>query len=807
MKPANKRIFISFLLLLAATTEAPAQAAGSISGTVRDPHGNAIAGASAEIFARGGGMHRITTTNPEGLYHFDHLPEGAYIIQARARGFARYVTEAVRIDRGASLKVDLPLQLAGLEQQVVVTASGTPQAPEEVSKAITVIDRQAIDERDESAISEVLRTTPGLRVQQLGGPGAFTAIRIRGLRDQDTAVLIDGLRFRDPSSTQADASGLLEDLLTTNIDHLEVLRGSGSSLYGTNAIGGVINVLTDEGGGRSRGSALLEGGSLGMFHGRARFSGGTNDNRVQYSLGLAHLDVTSGLNDDPARNTSGQGRIAFRPSPGTQIVARFYGADSFTKLNISPRTIGNPPASGIIDARPLSPAELLLYENGKPLSQLAVGNATFIPSANDPDATRAARFASGALTLTGRPLAALGYTVSYQGLAINRTFGNGPAGPGFQSAGSTRSDFSGRIHTLLARFDYQPGSSTLLTGGYEFEDEYFATVSLDSLNSAAASAADVTQRSNTGFVQVQERLLDNRLEVSTAFRAQSFSLQRPRFNPAATAPYRSAVVSSSPAAYTGDGSIAWFLNQSGTKIRAHAGRGYRSPSLFERFGTGFDPDFGYFVYGDPRLRPERSIAVDGGIDQAFSARRLRTSLTYFYTRLQDVILFDPSTTFIDPVTDPFGRAGGYRNAKGGLARGVELSLLFSPGPGLDVSAAYTYTNAIERTPLIGDVLRSFITPNHQTSILVTQRMGRRVSITFDLTASSSYLAPISSPSRVFRFEGINKADLAGSYRIPRGELRAIRWFAKLSNLFNQNFYESGFRAPGITGLTGVQVEF
>src|SRR5207247_10119228 len=94
MKPANKRIFISFLLLLAATTEAPAQAAASISGTVRDPHGNAIAGASAEIFARGGGMHRITTTNPEGLYHFDHLPESACLIQSRARGFARHVAAA-----------------------------------------------------------------------------------------------------------------------------------------------------------------------------------------------------------------------------------------------------------------------------------------------------------------------------------------------------------------------------------------------------------------------------------------------------------------------------------------------------------------------------------------------------------------------------------------------------------------------------------------------------------------------------------------------------------------------------------------
>ena len=90
---------------------------------------------------------------------------------------------------------------------------------------------------------------------------------------------------------------------------------------------------------------------------------------------------------------------------------------------------------------------------------------------------------------------------------------------------------------------------------------------------------------------------------------------------------------------------------------------------------------------------------------------------------------------------------------------------------------------------------------------MTQRIGRRASITFDLTASSSYLSPVSSPSRVFRFEGIRKADLAGGYRIPLREARAIRWFARLSNLFNQNYYESGFRMPGLTGVTGVQLEF
>ena len=106
-------------------------------------------------------------------------------------------------------------------------------------------------------------------------------------------MLVDGLRLRDASATQADASGLIEDLLFTDASQVEVMRGSGSSLYGTNAIGGVINVITDEGGGRTRGSLLLEGGSLGAFRGRAQLSGGFLNDRIQYSLGVAQTDVTS----------------------------------------------------------------------------------------------------------------------------------------------------------------------------------------------------------------------------------------------------------------------------------------------------------------------------------------------------------------------------------------------------------------------------------------------------------------------------------------------------------------------------------
>jgi vitamin B12 transporter len=110
-----------------------------------------------------------------------------------------------------------------------------------------IVDDSAIQERQDYLLADAVRLTPGLRVQQLGGPGAFTEIRIRGLRPEDTAVLVDGLRLRDASSTQADASSLLEDFVVTDASRIEILRGSGSSLYGTDAIGGVVNIITDQG--------------------------------------------------------------------------------------------------------------------------------------------------------------------------------------------------------------------------------------------------------------------------------------------------------------------------------------------------------------------------------------------------------------------------------------------------------------------------------------------------------------------------------------------------------------------------------
>ncbi len=354
------------------------------------------------------------------------------------------------------------------------------------------------------------------------------------------------------------------------------------------------------------------------------------------------------------------------------------------------------------------------------------------------------------------------------------------------------------------------GHYNFITGGYEFESENFKNPSFQ-VNPADNSNVDVTQKSHAIFAQDQLRLLDDRLQISGAFRAQFFRLERPVFTPAASAPYTGITFQSPPTAYTGDGSIAYVFRSSGTKLRGHVGNGYRAPSLFERFGSSFDSFFGYSVFGDPRLEPERSIAFDAGIDQTFSNNRVRLSATYFYTQLRRIIIFDFSG-LIDFTTDPFVRFGGYLNTNGGIARGAEVELRATPARSLSLTAAYTFTKAQQRTPQVPGTIRSLVIPDHQFSIVATQRIGRRVLVNFDFSASSNYLGAVidatTFTSRGFKFKGLAKADLGASYSLPLGnDKRQLRFFGYVDNLFDREYFESGFRMPGRTGRAGASFVF
>jgi iron complex outermembrane receptor protein len=799
--------FVKFVVALAALSVA-ASAAGaqggapaSITGRVVDPRGAGLPGALVTLYAREPLLRLNARTDAAGAYRFERLAPGEYLVEADARGFAPAPAQRVRLRAGESASADLALEVAGLRDEIVVTASDTAQAVDEVSKSLTTVTLGEAEERDEYSVAEALRTVPGLRVQQLGGPGAFFSIKTRGLRNQDTAVLFDGLRFRDPAAPQGDASGYLSDLDIVNLSRVEVLRGSGSSLYGTNAVGGVVNVVTDEGGAPTRGQLLFEGGSLGFWRGRAQVAGGTAANRVAYSAGVSHRNVTRGVDgNDAARNTSGQGRVLFRLTPKATLTARAYASDSFLQLNDDPRpTVGGLPG-GVIEAIPISRAELRRFESGAAAASLAGAGATFIPSANDPDASRATRFFSGALRFNHRLREGFGYTVSYQENKTGGTFRDGPGGTVFEPFANTRSDFDGHAQTLNARTDFTLGASNFFTAGYEFERETFVNRQFPE-NPADDFTLNVTERSHAFFAQDQLRLLGDRLQLSAALRAQVFTLLAPRFTPAAASPFAAAAFVSPPRAYTGDGSVAYFFRASGTKLRAHVGNGYRAPSLFERFGSSFSNFFGSSTFGDPSLAPERSIAFDAGVDQRFASDRARASATYFYTRLQEVIDFGP-------VAAP--RFFGFLNTGGGLARGAELSLEGAPTRALDLRAAYTYTNSDARAARFGQV-RAFAIPDHQFSLVATARAGQRLFFNFDLSATSNYLATVFDPlifdNRVYRFDGLLKMDAGASYRLPLAESRALRLFGVVENLTGRDYYESGFRTPGRSARAGAQFSF
>ena len=186
-----------------------------------------------------------------------------------------------------------------------------------------------------------------------------------------------------------------------------------------------------------------------------------------------------------------------------------------------------------------------------------------------------------------------------------------------------------------------------------------------------------------------------------------------------------------------------------------------------------------------------------------------SDLTYFYSRLEDTIAFGSVSS-----ADPYGRTfGGYINSKGGLSRGVELSTRVSPISSLDVTAAYTYVNALERAPIYGDVLRTFVIPRNQFSATVTQRIGKRMVLTLDTLDSGNYLAPVfpdfvtAFQTRVYRFGGLRRVNAGASYRLPLGESTAVRFHIRSENIAGQDYYETGYRTPGRTALGGLQFEF
>lgn len=761
-----------------------AQTGGTVTGTYSE--GVPMINVEIKLYNDTRSLSTRTVSVAAGaVYRFENVPPGTYTIEARQGQFKQTVV----VEAGTVVNLDIdtsngptgPSVVRGPLAQVTVIAAGKPQTTEAVSKTVDVVDAQEMRDRADFSLTETLRTIPGFRVQQLGGFGRTANIKTRGLRNQDTAFLIDGIRFRDPTAITGDASPFLSDFTLTSVDRIEVLRGSGSSLYGTNAIGGVIDLQTPTARQGTHGQIGGAFGGLGLGRFRGNVSHGSDNGKYGIGAGLSRTVYTKGIDgDDDAHNTNFQARFDGDPTTRTNISGRVFFSDANVRLNINPDTFGTLPPSTttIIDAVP---------------------NLNFAADADDPDNMQRARFFSGQFSATRIITGQLVLSGYYQGLKTHRNNTDGPLGPGFQSAST--SIFDGQIHTANAHLNWVPNPANSLTAGYEFEKEKFGN---DGRTPAGTDDffTRAGQRSNTFYGQYLVSLVDGSLQLAGGFRAQRYNLQLPRFS-LTNAPYEDLTLTSPPTALTFDGAASYFARRSGTKLRAHVGNGYRVPSLYERFGTFFST-FGmpsFIALGDPFLKPERTVAFDAGVEQNAARERVHVSATYFYTRLTDIIGFGNVVPPIGRTERPFG---GYENQKGGLARGAEFSVKARATDRTDIFASYTFTNSDQRSPQVSGsgVIRTLGVPDHQFTLVATQRFDR-FWINFDLLTTSTYLAPIFSNSTfntyIYRFKGNRKGDLTVGHTFGfKNDGRTLRIYGTVENMFNQEYYENGFRAAKAT---------
>jgi outer membrane receptor protein involved in Fe transport len=271
---------VSTLLLLTVRLVHPtfAQAQITLTGTVTDQSGGVLAGATVVASA---GIQRVTTlTEPDGRFRLNLPSEGPYRMTVGREGFA-VLSEALNVSVGVTR--DFQLAIAPLDDTVVVTASATPEGRASTTDPLMVFTAQEIQRSGSSSLGG--RRATGARVARRSerSRGCPHLVFARGGESDYNHVLVDGVRV-NISGGQFDFSRLSAG----EIERVEVVRGAQSALYGSDAIGSVVQIFTKRGlpTDTPHVSGSFEGGSFGTARGDTWLRGGAGQ-RLDYQLGLA----------------------------------------------------------------------------------------------------------------------------------------------------------------------------------------------------------------------------------------------------------------------------------------------------------------------------------------------------------------------------------------------------------------------------------------------------------------------------------------------------------------------------------------
>lgn len=227
---------------------------------------------------------------------------------------------------------------------IVISAAKLPQPKDKVGSAVTVINRAQLEKSGASQVYDVLKSVPGLTLTRNGGAGSTSLVRLRGSSPGQVRVMIDGIYVNDPGNANAEFD--FNNLLVNDIERIEVLRGPQSALYGSNAMGGVINIITRRGEGEPQYTGLLEAGSFDTYRQAVGVSG--SEGRVNYSAQAQNFTtqgfsrISAGTEKDGSRNQSINTRVGVDATKN--LALEFAGGYSHLRADFDPSPTTDGPA-------------------------------------------------------------------------------------------------------------------------------------------------------------------------------------------------------------------------------------------------------------------------------------------------------------------------------------------------------------------------------------------------------------------------------------------------------------------------------
>jgi len=468
---------------------------------------------------------------------------------------------------------------------VFVTSTRTEVPLEQVTTSATVITAKDIQDQQAVTVLEVLRGVPGFDVVQTGSRGTGTSVFVRGAEADQVLVLIDGVEV---NSTTAGAFNFAH-LTTENIDRIEIIRGAGGTLYGSQAIGGVINIITKRGRGPAEFGLSAEGGNGWTNRQTLNLSGEVG--RLGYSFSGARME-TDGFRpfNDDYRNLATSGRLDYKVTED----ATLKGIFRFNKTDV-----------GLFNSN------------------------NFVPGGRDPNSREAVTQILGKVEWEQRILQNWDYRIAGSIFKEHIKDSDDPDPLsdcqffGFPCDSRTRSRFRPQISSAEFQTNYRFGDWSTTTFGTEFKRRKASTSS----SSDGFSLGEINKaiRNMGYYLEEQIKLLGDRLVLIPGIRLDDHQTFGSEWSPSLSSSY--------------------LFRETGTRVKAGYAEAFKAPTLNELF---FPPGFGCAAFGNPDLGPEKSWELNAGVEQTLFGDRVTVSATVFHREVSDLIATEPTPDPTDP---------------------------------------------------------------------------------------------------------------------------------------------------------------